>query len=47
MNQVIYSQAAASYDFEYKPEAIYCLPKNKVKEIFNYNYEDEKPKQNI
>ena len=47
MNQVIYSQAAASYDFEYKPEAIYCLPKNKVKEIFNYNYENEKPKQNI
>ena len=47
MQQLIYTKAVASYDFKYKPEAIYCLPKNKVKEIFNYNYEDEKPKQNI
>ena len=47
MQQLIYSQASASYDFKYTPEAIFCLPKEKVKEIFDYNYEDEKPKQNI
>ena len=47
MQHLIYSQARASYDFKYTPEAIFCLPKDKVKEIFNYNYEDEKPKQNI
>jgi len=47
MQQLIYSQAAASYQYKHQPEAIYCLPTDKVKEIFNYNYEDEKPKQNI
>ena len=47
MHQLIYSQATASYNYKHQPEAIYCLPTDKVKEIFNYNYEDEKPKQNI
>ena len=47
MHQRIYTQASASYNFKYTPEAIYCLPTNQVKEIFKYNYEDDKPKQNI
>ena len=47
MNRLIYSQATASYNYKHEPEAIFCLPKDKVKEIFNYNYDDEKPKQNI
>ena len=47
MHQRIYTQASASYNFKLQPEAIFCLPTEKVKEIFKYNYEDEKPKQNI
>ena len=47
MHQRIYTQASASYNFKYTPEAIFCLPTDKVKEIFKYNYEDDKPKQNI
>ena len=47
MHQRIYTTASASYNFKHQPEAIYCLPTNKVKEIFEYNYEDNKPKQNI
>tara|TARA_B100002019_G_C21108278_1_gene517081 strand:+ start:576 stop:842 length:267 start_codon:yes stop_codon:yes gene_type:complete len=47
MHQRIYTQASASYNFKHQPDAIYCLPDDKVKEIFEYNYEDEKPKQNI
>ena len=41
MHQRIYTTASASYNFKYQPDAIYCLPTDKVKEIFNYNYEDE------
>ena len=47
MHQRIYTQASASYNFKHQPDAIYCLPTDKVKEIFEYNYEDDKPKQNI
>jgi len=47
MHQRIYTQASASYNFKHTPEAIFCLPTEKVKEIFKYNYEDDKPKQNI
>ena len=47
MHQRIYTQASASYNFEYQPEAIFCLPTDKVKEIFEYNYETEDNKQNI
>ena len=47
MHQRIYTTASASYNFKHTPEAIYCLPTDKVKEIFEYNYEDNKPKQNI
>ena len=46
MHQRIYTQASASYNFEHQPEAIFCLPTEKVKEIFKYNY-DETPKKNI
>ena len=47
MHQRIYTQASASYNFKHQPEAIFCLPTEQVKEIFKYNYEDEKTKQNI
>ena len=33
MNMDIYGKAAASYNFKYTPEAIYCLEKNQVEEI--------------
>jgi hypothetical protein len=46
MHQRIYTQASASYNFEHQPEAIFCLPTEKVKEISEYNY-DETPKKNI
>ena len=46
MNRLIYSQATASYNYKHEPEAIFCLPSDKVKEIFEYNY-DEEPKENI
>ena len=46
-HQRLYAVAGASYNFKYKPEAIFCLNKEKVKEIFKYNYENETPKQNI
>ena len=46
MHQRIYTQASASYNFKLQPEAIYCIDKDSVKEIFKYNYEEE-PKQNI
>lgn len=47
MHQRIYTQASASYNFKHQPDAIYCLPTDKVKEIFEYNYETEDNKQNI
>ena len=47
MHQRIYTQASASYNFKHTPEAIFCLPTEQVKEIFKYNYEDDKQKQNI
>ena len=46
MHQRIYTQASASYNFKHQPEAIFCLPTEKVKEIFDYNYEEDN-KQNI
>ena len=46
MHQRIYTQASASYNFKHTPEAIFCLPTEKVKEIFKYNYEEDS-KQNI
>ena len=47
LHQRIYTQASAAYNFKHKPEAIFCLPTEKVKEIFEYYYEDEKPQHNI
>ena len=46
MHQRIYTQASASYNFKHQPEAIFSLPTEKVKEIFDYNYEEDN-KQNI
>ena len=33
MNMDIYGKAAASYNFKYTPEAIYCLEKEQVGKI--------------
>ena len=41
MHMKIYQQAAASYNFRYTPEAIYCITTEQVKDIFKYNYESE------
>jgi len=46
MHQRIYTAASASYNFKHTPEAIFCLPTDAVKEIFEYNY-DQKEKKNI
>ncbi len=45
MNMKIYQQAVQSYNYRYTPEAIYCLTKDAVKEIFEYNYEQENTKK--
>ena len=47
-NMDIYGQAAASYNFKYTPEAIYCSEKNQVEEIMKeYKvFLEEKPKIN-
>ena len=48
MNMDIYGKAAASYNFKYTPEAIYCLEKNQVETIMKeYKiFLEEKPKIN-
>jgi len=38
MHMKIYQQASHSYNYQYTPEAIYCLTQDAVKEIFEYNY---------
>ena len=38
MHMKIYQQASASYNFKFRPEAIYCITEDAVKEIFEYNY---------
>lgn len=35
--QRLIMQAGAAYDFELNPEAIFCITKEQVKEIFEYN----------
>ena len=48
MHMKIYQQAAASYNFKYTPEAIYCIDTEQVKDIFKYNYgKKETKKQKI
>ena len=37
MHKKIYHQAVKSYDYRFPPEAIYCITKDAVKEIFDYN----------
>ena len=37
MLKKIYQQAVKSYDYRFPPEAIYCITKDAVKEIFDYN----------
>ena len=41
----IYKVASSSYNFELKPEAIWCIDTDKMKEIFKSS--DETKKQNI
>ena len=36
-NMDIYTKAASNYNFKHKPEAIFCVNEEAVKEIFNYN----------
>lgn len=35
--QRLIMQAGAAYDFELNPEAIFCITKEQVEEIFKYN----------
>ena len=35
--QRLIMQAGAAYDFELNPEAIFCITKEQVEEIFEYN----------
>ena len=35
--QRLIMQAGAAYNFELNPEAIFCISKEQVKEIFEYN----------
>tara|TARA_B100000963_G_scaffold122523_2_gene106874 strand:- start:1751 stop:2014 length:264 start_codon:yes stop_codon:yes gene_type:complete len=46
MYQRIYNTAAASYNFELTPEAIYCVKKEQLRDLFKYNYEQQN-KENI
>ena len=41
----IYKVASSSYNFKLKPEAIWCIDTDKMKEMFNPS--DETKKQNI
>ena len=45
MHMKIYQKAAASYNYKYTPEAIYCITTDAVKDIFKYNYEKENAKK--
>lgn len=45
-NMNIYRRAANEYNFRLKPEAIYCVNKEAMKEIFKYN-EPKTEKKNI
>ena len=38
---------SASYNYEHTPEAIYCLTTDAVKNIFKYNYEEQKNETGI
>ena len=35
--QRLIMQAGAAYNFDLEPEAIFCISKEQVKDIFNYN----------
>ncbi len=45
MHMKIYEKAAASYNYRYTPEAIYCITTDAVKDIFKYNYGKENAKK--
>ena len=47
MYMKIYEQAAASYNFKYRPEAIYCITQDAVKDIFKYNYGKQEKKTGV
>ena len=38
MHMKIYQKASQSYNYQYTPEAIFCITKDAVKDIFEYNY---------
>ena len=38
----IYQKAVQSYNYKFPPEAIYCITKDAVKEIFDYNNDKHK-----
>ena len=40
MHMKIYEQASASYNFKLRPEAIYCITQDAVKDIFKYNHSE-------
>ena len=42
MHKKIYQQAVQSYNYKFPPEAIYCITKDAVKEIFDYNNDKNK-----
>lgn len=44
MHKNIYQKAVKSYDYRFAPEAIYCITKDAVKEIFDYNSDRNKTK---
>ncbi len=47
MHMQIYKKAASSYNFKYTPEAIYCITTDAVKNIFEYNYGNQKNETGI
>ena len=47
MHMQIYKKASASYNFKYTPEAIYCITKDAVKDLFKYNYGKQENKTGV
>ena len=45
MSRNIYNTAAASYNFTLTPEAIYCVKKEKLKELLKYDYNQRNRKK--
>ena len=41
-NQMIYGRAAHHYDYKLRPESIYCITGEQVKEMHNNTWEEKK-----